>query len=418
MNLLLVNNQIQLGGAETVVHQLWSRVPNARLLVAEAPWGSVSVRGNGHRTPNVELMYPRLLSRLHHSRFHNLAEKCFPMFEWTNRHFAQLRNDPADIIHVHNFHGMYASVEALANLARTKRVIWTFHGLWGVTGGCDKPKDCRRYLEQCGNCPQLGLWPIGDRDRTAEELSRKMTVLAGLPLEVIAPSKYYVEVLRRSEIGRGWTVHHIPNGIDATKFNPAQVSSDRPRILVVNRNFQDPHKGFAMVRQALNAVDPKGLELTLVGSNSGWAFEQLQRGFQSRDLGYVTDRKILARLYAESDIFLFASAEENFPCVIVEAMASGCCVVATPCSGVVEQITDGQTGFLGSAISGEALAEALGRALKVRADLRELGLQARSEVIEKFSEDQMIESHQRVYGEVSVPVSVSGGRGKRIGVSA
>jgi hypothetical protein len=76
-----------------------------------------------HTALNPEVMYPRLLSRLSHSRFHHLAEKYFPMFAWTNRHFARLRNDPADIIHIHNFHGGCASVEALANLARTKRVI-------------------------------------------------------------------------------------------------------------------------------------------------------------------------------------------------------------------------------------------------------------------------------------------------------
>jgi glycosyltransferase involved in cell wall biosynthesis len=418
MNLLLVNNQLQMGGAETVVHQLWSRVPNARLLVAEAPLrrhaGTPIRRHAGtptrrHALPVVEVMYPRLLSRLQHSRFNNLVEKCFPMFAWTNRHFAQLRNDPADIIHIHNFHGMYASVEALANLTRTKRVIWTFHGLWGVTGGCDHAKGCRGYLARCGNCPQLGSWPIGAVDRTAEELSRKLAALADLPLEVIAPSNYFLQVIQSSPVGRGWTVHHIPNGIDAAKFKPAQAGADRLRVLVVNRNFQDPHKGFAMVREALNSVDPKGWELTLVGLNSGWAIQHLHPGFQTRDLGYVSDRETLARLYAESDIFLVASPAENFPCVILEAMASGCCVVATPSGGIVEQITDGDTGFLGSAISGEALAEALGRALNSRADLREIGLRARREVIEKFSEDQMIASHRQVYGEVSVPVSVSGG---------
>jgi glycosyltransferase involved in cell wall biosynthesis len=411
MPLLLVNNQLQLGGAETVVQQLWSRVPNARLLVAEA-----FTRGAPKRRPAEtptrryappEVMYPRLLSRLRHSRFQNLVEKCFPMFAWTNRHFAQLRNDPADIIHIHNFHGMYASVEALARLARTKRVIWTFHGLWGVTGGCDHAKGCRGYLERCGNCPQLGSWPIGEIDRTAEELSRKLVALADLPLEVIAPSKYFLRVIQSSQVGRGWTVHHIPNGIDPRKFKPAQGSSDRVRILVVNRNFQDPHKGFSMVRQALSMVDPRGLELTLVGLNSDWAIEQLPEGFQTRDLGYVADRGTLARMYAESDIFLVASPAENFPCVVLEAMASGCCVVATPSGGIVEQITDGQTGFLGSSISGETLGEALGRALKSRSDLREIGLRARRVVIEKFSEDQMIESHQRVYGG-KLPVSVAG----------
>jgi glycosyltransferase involved in cell wall biosynthesis len=385
MNVLLVNNQFQLGGAETVVQQLWSRVPGARLLVAEAASSSV------------EVMYPRLLSRLNHSRFHNMVAKCSPMFEWTSRSFAKLRNDPADIIHIHNFHGMYASVEALASLARTKRVIWTFHGLWGVTGGCDHAKGCRGYLEQCGNCPQLGLWPIGDVDRTREELARKLAAFADLPLEVIAPSQYFLRVIQSSPVGKDWTVHHIPNGIDAGRFKPAQVNSERVKLLLVNRNFQDRHKGFAMVRQALDTVDPKGLQLTFVGLNSGWAIEQLPKKFQTRDLGYVGDREALARLYAESDIFLFASPAENFSCVILEAMASGCCVVATPSGGIVEQITDGQTGFLASAISGEALAEALSRALKARSDLREFGARARREVIEKFSEDQMVEAHQGLY---------------------
>jgi glycosyltransferase involved in cell wall biosynthesis len=386
MKLLLVNNQFQLGGAETVVHQIWSRVPNARLLVTEAA------------SPPVEVMYPRLLSRLHHSRFNGLTEKRFPMFEWTDRRFAELRNDPADIVHIHNFHGTYASVEALASLAGTKRVLWTFHGLWGVTGGCDHPKGCRGYLEQCGNCPQLGSWPIGGIDRTAEELSRKFNALADLSLEVIVPSKYFLTVVRSSPVGRNWTVHHIPNGIDPTKFKPAQIGSDRLSLLVVNRNFQDPHKGFAMVCQALNMVDPKSFQLTFVGVNSGWAIDQLQTGFQTRDLGYIADRKRLEGLYAESDIFLLASPAENFPCVILEAMASGCCVVATPSGGIVEQITDGETGFLASAVSGEALGETLCRALKARSELRDFGVQARTAVIENFSEDRMIESHMRVYG--------------------
>jgi glycosyltransferase involved in cell wall biosynthesis len=283
-----------------VVHQIWARIPKARLLVAEAA------------STAVEVMYPHLLSRLNRSRFHQVTEKWFPMFEWTNRRFAELRNDPADIIHIHNFHGGYASVEALANLARTKRVIWTFHGLWGVTGGCDHPKGCRGYLEQRGHCPPLGSWPIGIVDRTAEELSRKFAGFAGLSTEVIAPSKYFLEVIRSSPVGRNWTVHHIPNGIDPTKFKPAQAGSARLRVLVVNRNFQDPHKGFTMVREALKTTDPQGLELTFVGLHSGWAIEQLPEGFRSRDLGYVGDRETLARLYAESDIFLFASAAEKF----------------------------------------------------------------------------------------------------------
>jgi glycosyltransferase involved in cell wall biosynthesis len=388
VQVLLVNNQLQFGGAETVVHQLWKRIPNTRLLVAESS------------SFQPEVMYPHLLNRLNHSRLHRLIEKWFPMFEWTQRRFSRLSKDPADIIHIHNFHGSYGSVEALASLARKKRIVWTFHGLWGVTGGCDHPKGCLGYLKNCGSCPQLGLWPIGNVDRTAEELSRKITALAEVPLHVIAPSEYFYDTIRNSRVGKDWNVHHIPNGIDANKFRPAQNGSGTVKILIVNRNFQDPHKGFAVLQEALNLTNPKRLELTFVGLNSGWAIEQLKEGFRARELGYITDREILARLYGESDIFLFASPAENFPCVILEAMASGCCVVATPSGGIVEQIADGENGYLAEAISGEALATALARALESRNEISRLGQHARRSVIERFSEDMMIDRHMRLYQDL------------------
>jgi glycosyltransferase involved in cell wall biosynthesis len=385
MEVLLVNNQLQYGGAETVVHQLRSRIPNTRLLIPEAP------------SLGAEVMYPRLLSRLNHSRLHVVTEKLFPMSEWTNRRFAKIQNDPADIVHIHNFHGNFASIETLAGLIAVKRVVWTFHGLWGVTGGCDHPKGCAGYLHACGHCPQLGLWPIGDIDRTAEELSRKLASLAGLAVNVIAPSRYFYDTIRSSQVGENWKVHHIPNGIDPNRFKPAQKKPQRIKILIVNRNFKDPHKGFSIVQEALKPANLPDAELTFVGSNSNWAIAQLKDGYLTRDFGYIADRRRMAQLYGESHILFFASPAENFPCVILEAMASGCCVVATPSGGVVEQITDGENGFLAAEISGGALADALDRALRSPGGLSRIGENARRKVIEKFSEDAMIEAHLRLY---------------------
>src|SRR5271166_1547184 len=385
MQILLVNNQLQFGGAETVVHQLRSRLRKARLLVAETP----------ERT--AEVMYPRVLSRLSRTRFHDLVETMCPTFEWTNRCFAKLRDDPADIIHIHNFHGQYASIETLAALVAVKPVVWTFHGLWGVTGGCDHPRGCHRYLNQCGQCPQLGLWPIGNIDRTGEELRRKISALAVLPINVVAPSRYFYDTIQSSRVGRGWMVHHIPNGIDPDRFKPLQMQSGRLKMLVANRNFQDPHKGFRIAQKALNLTRLTEVELTFVGLNSTWAIGQLEGGFRTRDLGYVADRRRMARLFGESHLFLFASPAENFPCVILEAMASGCCVVATPSGGVVEQITDGEDGYLAGEISGEALAAALERALGSPAKILTIGEKARRTVIQRFSEDMMINAHLRLY---------------------
>jgi glycosyltransferase involved in cell wall biosynthesis len=152
-----------------------------------------------------------------------------------------------------------------------------------------------------------------------------------------------------------------------------------------------------MINQALNLINSTGIELTFVGVKSGWALGQLKSGFQTGDIGYVGDRETLARLYGASDIFLFASPAENFPCVILEAMASGCCVVATPSGGVVEQIADGENGLLAADISGESLAAALQRALDSPKEIQTLGENARLTVIERFSEDMMIDEHERLY---------------------
>lgn len=388
MNLLLVNNQFQLGGAETVVGQLRRGFPGSRLMVAT---------GKTY-PPDVESMYPRLLSRLYHTRMHNAVARLFPQAGWTDRRFQRLARDPADIIHLHNFHGNYASIASLAHVAARKKLVWTFHALWGITGGCDHPRACKRYQEKCGDCPQVGWWPVGPVDHTAAQLEEKKLLLSTAPIRVIAPSRWLEAIVRESQIGQRWQITHIPNGIDPEKFGPSpRRDSGSTTILVVNRNFTDEQKGHRMVQQALSVIDPNGVKLILAGQNSAAAASQLPPGFKCLDAGYIHDRSELAALYAMADIFLFASPAENFPCVILEAMASECCVVATPTGGVVEQIEDGQSGFLARSISGDSLGLALQDALADRSVCAEMGRAARRRVIGHFTESRMIGEHLKLY---------------------
>jgi glycosyltransferase involved in cell wall biosynthesis len=109
----------------------------------------------------------------------------------------------------------------------------------------------------------------------------------------------------------------------------------------------------------------------------------------------------LASFFEASDIFLFASPAENFPCVILEAMASGCCVVTTPTSGVTEQIDDGVTGLVATGMSGHDLALTLTAALDNAAMRRRLGLAAREQVARSLSLDLMIRRHLDLYAEIA-----------------
>lgn len=399
MNILLVNNQLRLGGAETVVHQLRRGFPSASLTVAHGQTFP----------PGVRPLYPRALARLSHTRLHRVVERLAPRAAWTDRAFRALAHAPCDLIHLHNFHGDYATLESLAYVARHKPLVWTFHALWGVTGGCDHPRDCRRYLDACGACPQLGRWPVPSHDNTAAQLAAKLERLAPLPLHIIAPSHWLADVVRESRVSHHWQVHHIPNAVDAAfssaleKLRRTGDENPAPTILIVNRNFRDEQKGFPIVQAALSAA-AKALpephpRLVLVGENADWARACLP-DWPCDARGYVADTEALARLHDEADVFLFASPAENFPCAVLEAMAAGSCVVATPTGGVVEQIEDGVSGVLASEISGVALGAALIRALTDSELCKRAGEAARARAISDFNEALFLERHQQLYAGI------------------
>jgi glycosyltransferase involved in cell wall biosynthesis len=406
MKILQVNSALQFGGAETVASQLFAGCRAAghesAMAVAE---GKFFPRGAG-----VLPLYPRLLSRLHMSRFHRATERLFPRREWTDRALGRLAQSEWEIIHVHNFHGDYARLETLAAVAAQKPLVWTFHGCWGFTGGCDHTGGCDRYQQACGDCPQVGRWSFLARDDTAEQLQRKLRHFRGAAIHVVSPSRWLAEKIKGSQVGVQWNVRVIPNGVDTQRFNSARqadpgfrdslgLAAEKTLVLVVNRNFQDQTKGFPLAAEAIQACRDEAIQVILVGQNSDWAAAQLD-GVNVASMGYVSSLEKIAALYEAADILLFASPEENFPCTVLEAMAAGCCVVATPTGGVREQLQDRVTGFLAEAIDGDALAASLRTALEDPARRTSCAHAAREHAVADFSEAQMVRRYLEFYHEL------------------
>jgi glycosyltransferase involved in cell wall biosynthesis len=89
-----------------------------------------------------------------------------------------------------------------------------------------------------------------------------------------------------------------------------------------------------------------------------------------------------ARLLEEADLFVLPSYHEGLPMAILEAMAAGLAVIATPVGGIPEVVREGHNGFLVAPGDVEALAERLTFLVRDR-DLREVMGRRSREIAER-----------------------------------
>lgn len=111
-------------------------------------------------------------------------------------------------------------------------------------------------------------------------------------------------------------------------------------------------------------------------------------------------RRDVDDLLEASDLFVHPTLADAFPTVVLEAMASGLAVVASRVGGIPEIVVDGVTGKLVPAGDDEALAEAIGDALRNSSWRRDAGAAARGRVGREFSTEAWVDRLERLYANV------------------
>jgi glycosyltransferase involved in cell wall biosynthesis len=85
-------------------------------------------------------------------------------------------------------------------------------------------------------------------------------------------------------------------------------------------------------------------------------------GIQVHSLGYVTHERMKVLAYSAADLLVHPAPVDNLPNVVLEAIACGTPVVGFPIGGMPDMVRAGETGWLASALSSEALADTLAQA--------------------------------------------------------
>jgi len=159
-------------------------------------------------------------------------------------------------------------------------------------------------------------------------------------------------------------------------------------ILCVGR--LSPEKGHLMLLDALMRLHDRGCRAPCLLVGDGPMRKAVETGAARMGLngslrmaGALPSDEVMG-LYSSARMVVLASFTEGVPVVLIEAMASGCPVVATRVGGVGELVQDGVTGRLVAPGDPEALAEAIEWALDHPADAQSMAQRARHLVEHEF----------------------------------
>ncbi len=203
----------------------------------------------------------------------------------------------------------------------------------------------------------------------------------------------------------------VYNGIDTNAFEPAgrqqlcrlreelALPPDRIVLTTVARlNIQKGHCYLIDAAKQLAVANPQPLFL-LVGD--GELRDELERAVNEAGLSdnfiFAGYRRDVAEILALTDLFVLPTMFEGLPHSVLEAMAAGCCVVASRVDGVTEVIDDGKTGILVEAANVEQLAAALNSMIDDREAREQMGQKGKIKVKENFGLDRMVESVNALY---------------------
>jgi len=213
----------------------------------------------------------------------------------------------------------------------------------------------------------------------------------------------------------------IHNGVPLEEFPPS-VNELRERFrekyrlgdaLVVGcvGRIKFVRKGQEVLVQAMAKLKQGGIlaKCLIVGTTAPGNEDHLTRLERLiQDLGASGDVVLTGELadpkpaYAAMDVFVLPSAQpEPFGGVVLEAMAMRLPVIATAVGGSLDQVADGETGFLVQPGDADALTRKLDMLLRDAALRQRIGKAGRDRLERCFSIEQMVERIQAVYREDS-----------------
>lgn len=249
-----------------------------------------------------------------------------------------------DIIHLHNIHGYYISIELLFDYLKksNKPVVWTLHDCWAFTGHCCHFDliGCDKWKNGCIDCPQINTYPSSYKDNSKSNYVKKKELFTSINnLTIVTPSQWLAGLVKQSFLSK-YTVKVIPNGIDLSVFKPStdrylgKKEINEKKIILCVASIWTEHKGLKDIIELSKMLSDE-YKIVVVGKLRGQSIPQSMMHIER-----TNNQEELAKLYSQADIFVNPTYEDNFPTVNIEALACGTPVITYDTGGSPEAIDE------------------------------------------------------------------------------
>jgi glycosyltransferase involved in cell wall biosynthesis len=175
-------------------------------------------------------------------------------------------------------------------------------------------------------------------------------------------------------------IHILRQTVNLEHFRPP---ADRPLrqgpLEICYVGSLDLRKGFVYLLKAIRAVGAHRIRLRIVGATGDRNCARLLAR-ESAGLQVEIAPGNSLPVYQASELLVIPTLEDGLPFVLVEGLACGLPVIVTREAGASECVRPGRSGWVVPAADADALAAALEDAIRQRAELPEMGSQARSDL--------------------------------------
>jgi polysaccharide biosynthesis protein PelF len=197
-----------------------------------------------------------------------------------------------------------------------------------------------------------------------------------------------------------------PNGVDPARFRPEGPRAARPTVLTLARIY--PLKGIDVLMEAAALVAPHvpGLRVRVLGETADAAYmakcQEIVRRHKLENCVEFGQTSQAELEYRSAHVYCLPSISEAMPFVVLEAMLSGCPVVATNVGNVADMLEG--TGLLAQPNDPASLAQQLLRLLagpQAEADRAYYAERALARAQNMFTLERAMRKFDQLYSQVT-----------------